>query len=128
MNQLYRETLGLLAEASTATIQYQLFRPGRRNKYLFGLSALNPAVSRLVVEAFTLRYLPACDDVGVAEVSNVPDHRQRQAIESVGVGQVQVMQCCRQGPRAASGGHPLMTRGMWRRRLPGRHSRWSPWG
>lgn len=111
MNQLYRETLGLLAEASTATIQYQLFKPGRRNTYLFGLSALIPAVGRLVGEAFTLRYVPACEDVDGAEVSNDPDHPLRKSIESVGVGQDQVVECRRQGPRAASDGHTLMTRG-----------------
>lgn len=107
------DTLARLAEVSTATIQSQLFRRGLRNTFLFGLTALNPSASAFVAEAFTLRYIPAREDIDVMEVFDDPHHPQRVAIESVGPGQVLVMDC-RQNPRAASGGNILITRLMIR--------------
>ena len=98
-----------LRRASTATITTQLFRRGLRNTFLAGLRPLNPDCARFVGEAFTLRYIPAREDLDVLEAFNDYDHPQRKAIESVGPGQVLVMDC-RQQPRAASGGHILMTR------------------
>lgn len=113
MEQLKPDTLTRLADASTATIQSQLFRRGLRNTFLFGLVALNPNASTFVGEAFTLRYIPAREDIDVMEVFDDPLHPQRVAIESVGPGQVLVMDC-RQNPRAASGGNILITRLMIR--------------
>jgi regulator of RNase E activity RraA len=106
-------TAALLASASTATIQSQLFKRGLRNTFLFGLRPLNPDAAAFVGEAFTLRYIPAREDVDVIDAFDDPEHPQRAAIEAVGPGQVLVMDC-RQDPRAASGGNILMTRLMRR--------------
>jgi regulator of RNase E activity RraA len=103
------EVLDLLRQASTATITTQLFKRGLRNTFLAGLRPLNPECARFVGEAFTLRYIPAREDLDVVEVFDDYDHPQRRAVESVGPGQVLVMDC-RQQTRAASGGHILMTR------------------
>jgi len=101
-------TLALLKHASTATISTQLLARGLRNTYLHGLKPLNPRL-RMAGEAFTLRYIPAREDVDTLDVYQDYDHPQRRAIESVGPGQVLVMDCRGQG-RAASAGGILATR------------------
>lgn len=67
----------------------------------------------MVGEAFTLRYIPAREDLDVVEAFDDYDHPQRKAMESVDQGQVLVMDCRRE-PYVASGGHILMTRLMVR--------------
>ena len=101
-------TLALLEQASTATLSTQLLARGLRNTYLEGLKPLNPRL-RMAGEAFTLRYIPAREDLDTLDVFQDYDHPQRKAIESVGPGQVLVMDCRGQG-RAASAGGILATR------------------
>lgn len=103
------EDLARLAEASTATITTQLFKRGLRNTFLYGLRPLNPEHATFVGEAFTLRYIPAREDVDVLEVFDDYDHPQRAAVEHTGRGQVLVMDCGQEG-RAASAGEILLTR------------------
>jgi regulator of RNase E activity RraA len=102
-------TRELLAQASTATITTQLLARGLRNTFLHGLKPLNPSHARLVGEAFTLRYIPAREDLDTLDVFKDYDHPQRKAIESVPPGHVLVMDCRGQG-RAASAGNILATR------------------
>jgi regulator of RNase E activity RraA len=102
------QTRSALEQASTATIQTQLFKRGLRNTFLFGLRPMS-ASAHFVAEAFTLRYIPAREDLDVLEAFDDPDHPQRKAIETVGPGEVLVMDC-RQQPRAASAGEILLTR------------------
>jgi regulator of RNase E activity RraA len=101
--------LDLLRRASTATISTQLFARGLRNTFLYGVTPRNPQCSTMVGEAFTLRYIPAREDIDVLSVFRDYDHPQRRAVESVGPGQVLVMDCRGDG-RAASAGHILVTR------------------
>ncbi len=109
MEPIDQSVLNDLARASTATIQTQLFKRGLRNTFLFGLRPANPDCASFVGEAFTLRYIPAREDLDVLAAFDDPHHPQRVAIEEVRPGQVLVMDC-RQDPRAASGGNILMTR------------------
>jgi regulator of RNase E activity RraA len=102
-------TRELLSRASTATITTQLLARGLRNTFLHGLRPLDPANARLIGEAFTLRYIPAREDIDVLEVFKDYDHPQRKAIESVPPGHVLVMDCRNEG-RAASAGNILATR------------------
>jgi regulator of RNase E activity RraA len=106
-------TRALLEASSTATVQTQLFNRGLRNTFLYGLRPANPAAARFVGPAFTLRYIPAREDIDVVDVFVDPAHPQRAAVESVPLGHVLVMDC-RRDPRAASGGHILATRLMVR--------------
>lgn len=106
---LTSEVRDALADASTATITTQLLSRGLRNTFLHGLTPLNPTCTRMVGEAFTLRYIPAREDVDVLSVFQDYDHPQRRAIEAVPEGHVLVMDCRGQG-RAASAGHILATR------------------
>ena len=109
IDRLDSEDLAALAVASTATITTQLLKLGLRNTFLAGLACLTPKAPRLLGAAFTLRYIPAREDIDVVEIYDDYDHPQRQAIELVGPGQVLVMDCRGQG-RAASAGHILLTR------------------
>jgi regulator of RNase E activity RraA len=102
-------TLEGLRVVSTATVTTQLLARGLRNTFLTGLRALNPACTRMVGEAFTLRYIPSREDVDTLSVFQDYDHPQRRAIEAVPPGAVLVIDARRQ-TRAASLGHILATR------------------
>ncbi len=103
------EVFDALRRASTATITTQLFGRGLRNMFLNGLLPMNPAHCRFVGEAVTLRNIPMREDLDRLEAFRDPEHPQRKAIETVGPGQVLVMDC-RGDLRAASGGNILVTR------------------
>jgi regulator of RNase E activity RraA len=102
-----RETLELLKQASTATISTQLLARGLRNTFLHALKPLTS--TRMAGPAFTLRYIPAREDLDTLDVYQDYDHPQRKAIETVPEGHVLVMDCRGQG-RAASAGGILATR------------------
>jgi regulator of RNase E activity RraA len=106
---LSAETLAHFQRASTATLTTQLFKRGLRNVYIQGVQRLSRRGPNLVGEAFTLRYIPAREDLDVVSVFENPEHPQRKAIETVPPGQVLVMDC-RRDARAASGGSILITR------------------
>jgi regulator of RNase E activity RraA len=103
------DTLQQLKRASTATLTTQLFKRGLRNVYLQGVHRMSKSADNLVGEAFTLRYIPAREDLDHVGVFEDPEHPQRKAIEVVPPGQVLVMDC-RRDTRAASAGSILLTR------------------
>ena len=70
---------------------------------------MSATTANLVGEAFTLRYIPAREDLDVVGVFEDPQHPQRRAVETVPPGQVLVMDC-RRDARAASGGSILLMR------------------
>lgn len=67
----------------------------------------------MVGEAFTLRYIPAREDLNQVEVFRNPDHPQRKAVETCPAGAVMVIDS-RKSARAASAGSILLTRLMVR--------------
>ena len=67
----------------------------------------------MVGEAFTLRYIPAREDVDQLGAFEGRGHPQREAIEACPSGQVLVMDA-RRDASAATGGDILMTRLMVR--------------
>jgi regulator of RNase E activity RraA len=97
-----RETLDLLKHASTATISTQLLQRGLRNTFLHGLKPLTK--HRMAGPAFTLRYIPAREDIDTLDVFKDYDHPQRKAIETIPEGHVLVMDCRGQGRAASAGG------------------------
>ncbi len=103
----------LLSGVSTATLTAELFTHGLRNTFLSGIRPLNPAAARFVGEAFTLRYIPAREDLDVVEGFADPEHPQRRAIESLSSGQVLVVDC-RGETGAGTVGNILVTRMMRR--------------
>jgi regulator of RNase E activity RraA len=100
-------TLALLKQVSTATISTQLLSRGLRNTFLHGVKPLTH--HRMAGPAFTLRYIPAREDIDTLDVFKDYDHPQRKAIEQVPPGHVLVMDC-RGQTRAASAGGILATR------------------
>jgi regulator of RNase E activity RraA len=95
-------TLELLKQASTATISTQLLGRGLRNTFLHGVKPLTKR--RMAGPAFTLRYIPAREDLDVLAVYQDYEHPQRKAIETVPPGHVLVMDCRGQGRAASAGG------------------------
>lgn len=102
-----------LAQVSSATLSTALFKRGLRNTFIAGATPLNPAASRMVGEAFTLRYIPAREDLDRLEVFEDREHPQRKAVETIPVGHVMVIDS-RGDARAASAGGILVTRMMKR--------------
>jgi len=98
-----------LLHVSTATITTQLLGRGLRNTFLEGLQASNRSCQRMVGEAFTLRCIPAREDLDLLDAFQDYDHPQRKAVESVPPGAVLVVDS-RGQRRAASLGHILATR------------------
>jgi regulator of RNase E activity RraA len=110
MTGVSEETLALLRQTSTPTLTTQLFKRGLRNTFIQGVSRLNHDRTPVMVgEAYTLRYIPAREDLnGPAEYAD-RSHPQRRAIEDCPPGAVLVADC-RRDTSAASGGDILMTR------------------
>ena len=102
-----------LKKVSTATLTTVLFKRGLRNTYIQGIGPLNPDAPPMVGEAYTLRYIPAREDLDVIEVFKDPSHPQRKAVEDCPPGAVMVMDS-RKDARAASAGAILVTRMMKR--------------
>ena len=95
---------------STATLTTVLFKRGLRNVFLQGVFLLTANRSvRMVGEAFTLRFIPAREDLDQLGAFEGRGHPQREAIEACPPGQVLVMDA-RRDAAAATGGDILMTR------------------
>lgn len=93
--------------ASTATLTSVLRKHGLGNTYMHGVAPLRPG-TRMAGPAFTLRYIPAREDLGAGEVDNLRD-AQRVAIEQLGPGQVFAIDA-RGDTRAGTMGAILATR------------------
>ena len=110
---LKNETRERLKTISTATIATALFKRGFRNQFIQDVHPLSPGQSVMVGEAFTLRYMPAREDLNELSVFRDRGHPQRKAIEDCPPGAVMVMDS-RKDARAASAGAILVTRLMKR--------------
>jgi regulator of RNase E activity RraA len=87
--RLPAEILAKLKEVSTATAAGTLLKMGIRNTFMEGVYPLCPEQS-MVGQAFTLRYLPKREDID--EARGTTPRPQRQAVESVGPGEVLVVE------------------------------------
>jgi regulator of RNase E activity RraA len=101
------EAFSRLRSVSTATLTSQLQKRGFRNTFLQGLTPLRPDL-RLVGYAFTLRYVPAREDLADTLYDNTKNI-QRIAVESVERDDVLVIDA-RGDVRAATLGNILATR------------------
>ncbi len=107
------ETRDKLKAISTATVSTALFKRGLRTQFIQDVHPLSPVQPVLVGEAFTLRYMPAREDLNQPTVFRDRGHPQRKAIEECPPGAVMVMDS-RKDARAASAGSILVTRLMKR--------------
>jgi regulator of RNase E activity RraA len=98
-----------LKAVSTATICTALYKRGFRNQMIQDVRPLDPSKPTMVGEAFTLRYMPAREDLNPISVFQDRSHPQRRAVEECPPGAVFVIDS-RKDARAASAGSILITR------------------
>jgi regulator of RNase E activity RraA len=109
--------LDKLRQVSTSTLATQLYKRGFRQPQLLGVRPLSQVADGFVAEAFTMRFIPAREDVDTLDPYRSGNTLQWEAIEAVPPGQVIVVDS-RGDTRAASGGDMLMTR-AWQRGAAG---------
>ena len=113
MTKLNPQTRDKLKTVSTATLTTCLFKRGLRNQFIQDVHPLNAGATNMVGEAFTLRYIPAREDLNPIGVFKDRAHPQRKAIEECPPGAVLVIDS-RKDARAASAGSILVARLMKR--------------
>ncbi|WFU12658.1 ribonuclease activity regulator RraA (plasmid) [Rhizobium sp. CB3090] len=106
---LSSETRNKLMGVATPTIATALFKRGLRNQFIQDVRPLSPKKANMVGQAFTLRYIPAREDLNTLDVFRNPEHPQRAAVEKCPPGAVLVMDS-RKDARAASAGSILISR------------------
>jgi regulator of RNase E activity RraA len=102
-----------LKKVSTPTLATILFKRGFKNQYIQNVSPLVLGRETMVGEAFTLRCIPAREDLNSIAVFRDSLHPQRVAVETCPEGAVLVIDS-RKDARAASAGSILITRLMKR--------------
>jgi len=110
---LASEVLDQLRQVSTSTLATQLYKRGFKQPTMIGVKPLSQVVDGFVGEAFTMRFIPAREDVNTLDPYRSGNTLQWESIENVPPGHVIVVDS-RGDVRAASGGDMLMTRAMVR--------------
>lgn len=108
------ELLDRLREISSGSLTTELFRRGLRQCFLVGLKPLNPHCAKFAGEAFTMRFIPAREDVDTYDTLTPypnPNNLQWEAVENIGPRQVLVIDS-RNDCSSASAGNVLLTRMM----------------
>jgi len=113
MTKVSISTKEKLKKVSTATVATCLFKKGLKNQFIQSVKPLKSGRPTMVGEAYTLRYIPAREDLNPISVFRDPKHLQRVAVEECPEGAVLVIDS-RQNGRAASAGSIIVTRLMVR--------------
>jgi regulator of RNase E activity RraA len=87
------DTRRLLELTTTATLTTQLFKRGFRNTFVQGVRRITPLPTVMVGEAFTLRMIPAREDLDHPDMFRDRRHPQRRAIEECPPGAVLAIDC-----------------------------------
>ena len=101
-------TLEALTEASTASVTAELFKLRIRHSFMTAVAPLDPSRA-MVGQAVTVRYVPAREDLDTFESLANPEHPQRKAVETIGPGELLVLDA-RGDIRAAVLGEILVAR------------------
>src|SRR6202040_4372997 len=117
MSKLSEATRDKLKTVSTATVATALYKRGFRIQMIQDVHPLSADQPVLVGEAFTLRYMPAREDLNKIEVFRDRAHPQRKAVEDCPARGVLVMDS-RKDARAARAGAILLQR-LMQRGIPG---------
>ena len=88
--QLDARAIEILSRVTTATLTTLLLKKGLRNVWLRGTRPLRPGQPRLVGRAFTLRFVPAREDLATPESWSSPIST-RAAIEDMPAGCIAVV-------------------------------------
>ena len=107
------DTKQKLMGVSSATLCTALFKRGLHHQFIQDVRPLNAGLPNMVGEAYTLRYMPAREDLNTIEVFKNREHPQRKAVEECPPGAVFVIDS-RKDARAASAGGILISRLMKR--------------
>jgi regulator of RNase E activity RraA len=97
------------SQCSSATLSTLLVKRGLRNTAIRGVRPLRPGLPPMVGPAFTLRYIPAREDIDAYGSGGDPANLQRQAIETSPAGHVFIVDC-RNEPHIAGIGSILARR------------------
>jgi regulator of RNase E activity RraA len=108
-DEMRSETRDKLMGVSCATLTTALFKRGLRNVFLQDVHPVTKKGRNMVGPAFTLRYIPAREDLNDLSVFKDPKHPQRAAVEQCPAGAVMVIDS-RRDARAASAGDILVRR------------------
>lgn len=98
-----------LKDVSVATITTALFKRGLKNQLIQDVHPVGAQNQRMIGPAYTLRYMPAREDLNQLDVFRNREHPQRKAVEECPAGAVLVIDS-RKDARAASSGSILVTR------------------
>ena len=109
MTNISPQLRALFAQCSSATLSTLLVKRGLRNTAIRGIRPLRPGLPPMVGPAFTLRYIPAREDVDAYGFGGNPANLQRQAIEMAPEGHVFIVDC-RNDPHVAGIGSILVRR------------------
>src|SRR5256885_17077945 len=85
-----QEIVSTLEKVTTATLTTILLKKGLRNVWMRGTRPLRPGQPRLVGRAFTLRFVPAREDLATPESWSSPKST-RAAIEAMPAGCIAVV-------------------------------------
>jgi regulator of RNase E activity RraA len=107
------QTRQQLMGVSTATLCTALFKRGFKNQFIQDVRPINAGLPNMVGPAYTLRYIPAREDLNPIGVFQDRGHPQRKAVEECPEGAVLVIDS-RKDARAASAGGILVSRLMKR--------------
>ena len=80
MTKLSKNDRVKLQKISTATIATCLYKRGLRNQFIQDVLPLSKTNKTMVGEAFTLRYIPAREDLNPVSVFRDSKHPQRVAV------------------------------------------------
>ncbi len=114
LSDIARKQYGFI---STATLTTVLFKRGFRNTFIQGIHPISSAAPRMVGPAYTMRYIPAREDLDHIGVFEDRSHPQRKGVEECPPGAVFVIDS-RRNYSAASAGGILVTR-LWKRGVAG---------
>lgn len=107
---LSEDTRAMLAQCGASTIANVLLSShGLRNTYLLGLRTVRPGLPRMVGPAYTLRFIPAREDIDTMANYQRDDNPHRRAIEECPEGSVLVIDSAG-STRASSAGDIMVAR------------------
>jgi regulator of RNase E activity RraA len=106
---MIQATRDKLMQVSVATLATALYKRGLRNQTIQDVRPVSRKGRNMVGPAYTLRYIPAREDLNQLVEFRNPEHPQRKGVEECPEGAVMVMDS-RKDPRAASAGDILVTR------------------
>lgn len=98
-----------LKQVAVSTLSTCLFKRGFRTRVVRGILPVSPDARRFAGPAYTLRFIPAREDLDTMEAYADEDHLHRRAIEECPEGHVLMMDC-REDTSGASAGDLMVAR------------------